>query len=47
MKPVTRYQSVLLFRRSYKPVRIFRFKPGARISITIAPGQFRRGKAIR
>jgi hypothetical protein len=28
MKPVLRYQSQLLFRKSYKPERILRIKPG-------------------
>jgi hypothetical protein len=27
MKPVIRYQSQLLFRRSYKPVRVIRIRP--------------------
>ena len=28
MKPVLRYQSQLLFRKSYKPNRILRIRPG-------------------
>ncbi|MDB6068115.1 MAG: hypothetical protein JWR26_4323 [Pedosphaera sp.] len=27
MKPVIRYQSQLLFRRSYKPIRVIRIRP--------------------
>jgi len=33
MKPVMRYQSQLLFRRSYKPNRVFRTRPIPRLKI--------------
>ena len=36
MKPVIRYQSQLLFRRSYKPTRIIRIRPSP-VSSTYAP----------
>lgn len=38
MKPVIRYQSQLLFRKSYKPSRI-RIKP-AKVSFTFRPMRF-------
>jgi len=38
MKPVTRYQSKLLFRRSYKPIRI-RIKP-AKLTFVFRPAGF-------
>ena len=34
MKPVIRYQSQLLFRRSYKPRRILRIRPAGKLNIT-------------
>ncbi len=37
MKPVMRYQSQLLFRESYKPLRKIRFRPGARLKIVVRP----------
>lgn len=37
MKPVVRYQSQLLFRKSYKPNRLFRKGPMAKPSITFRP----------
>ncbi len=37
MKPVLRYQSQLLFRRSYKPKRILRIRPVARITRVFRP----------
>ena len=30
MKPMIRYQSQLLYRKSYKPVRVIRVRPDAR-----------------
>lgn len=39
MKPVIRYQSQLLFRKSYKPERILRFKP-AKLNIQFRPVRF-------
>jgi hypothetical protein len=38
MKPVTRYQSKLLFRRSYKPNRL-RIKP-AKLTFVFRPARF-------
>ena len=38
MKPVIRYQSQLLFRRSYKPNRI-RIKP-VKVNLTFRPARF-------
>jgi hypothetical protein len=37
MKPVIRYQSQLLYRRAYKPVRTIRFRPVAKPSLTFRP----------
>ena len=34
MKPVIRYQSQLLFRKSYKPNRLIRVRPAAEPSVT-------------
>jgi len=39
MKPVIRYQSKLLFRRSFKPERVLRIKP-ARIQVIFRPARF-------
>ena len=39
MKPVTRYQSKLLFRRSYKPNRILRIKP-TKLTFVFRPVRF-------
>jgi hypothetical protein len=39
MKPVRRYQSQLLFRKSYKPNRILRFKP-TNLKIEFRPVRF-------
>ncbi len=39
MKPVLRYQSQLLFRRSYKPDRFLRIKP-AKVNIEFRPVRF-------
>ena len=39
MKPVLRYQSQLLFRKSYKPERILRIKPG-KVQFTFRPVRF-------
>ena len=36
MKPILRYQSQLLFRKSYKPARILRIRPNAK-SVTFRP----------
>ena len=37
MKPVIRYQSQLLFRKSYKPNRLMRIRPVAKPSATFRP----------
>ena len=37
MKPVTRYQSRLLFRKSYKPNRAIRIRPGAKLNLVFRP----------
>jgi hypothetical protein len=37
MKPVLRYQSQLLFRRSYKPRRAIRIRPIGKLNITFRP----------
>jgi hypothetical protein len=40
MKPVIRYQSQLLYRRSYKPNRILRIKPTAKLRFSFRPVRF-------
>lgn len=37
MRPVIRYQSQLLFRRSYKPTRIIRIRPATGATLTFRP----------
>ena len=37
MKPVIRYQSQLLFRRSYKPKRGIQFRPAAKLNLVFRP----------
>jgi hypothetical protein len=37
MKPVIRYQSQLLFRKSYKPSRTLRIRPGTKLNFTFRP----------
>jgi hypothetical protein len=37
MKPVIRYQSQLLFRKSYKPNRLIRIRPVAKPTVTFRP----------
>jgi len=39
MKPVIRYQSQLLLRKSYKPKRVTRFQPGAVIRVAFRPAR--------
>ena len=39
MKPVTRYQSRLLFRKSYKPARVVRIRPGAKLNFVFRPAR--------
>ena len=40
MKPVLRYQSQLLFRKSYRPNRILRIKPAMKLNFTFRPVRF-------
>ena len=40
MKPVIRYQSQLLFRKSYKPNRIIRIRPAAKLRFSFRPVRF-------
>jgi hypothetical protein len=40
MKPVLRYQSQLLFRKSYKPNRVIRIKPRVKLNLTFRPVGF-------
>ena len=37
MKPLIRYQSQLLFRKSYKPNRVIRIRPTSKPNITLRP----------
>ena len=37
MKPVIRYQSQLLFRKSYKPNRLIRIRSAGKRSVTFRP----------
>ena len=37
MKPVIRYQSQLLFRKSYKPNRVMRIRPSRRLNLVFRP----------
>jgi hypothetical protein len=39
MKPAIRYQSQLLYRRSYKPPRTIRIRPTERINIVFRPAK--------
>ena len=39
MKPVMRYQSQLLFRRSYKPKRVIRIRPIAKLNFVFRPAK--------
>lgn len=39
MKPVLRFQSQLLFRKSYKPNRVIRIKP-AKVNVIFRPVRF-------
>jgi hypothetical protein len=40
MKPVLRYQSQLLFRKSYKPNRIIRIRPATKLRFSFRPVGF-------
>jgi hypothetical protein len=37
MKPIMRYQSQLLFRRSYKPNRAMRIRPTPQLNLVFRP----------
>ncbi len=37
MRPVIRYQSQLLYRKSYKPSRVIRIRPTAKPHVTFRP----------
>ncbi len=37
MRPVIRYQSQLLYRKSYKPSRVIRIRPTAQPNVTFRP----------
>jgi len=37
MKPVIRYQSQLLFRKSYKPNRVLRIRPVTKLNLVFRP----------
>ena len=39
MKPVIRYQSQLLFRKSYKPNRVIRIRPAPRLNLLFRPSR--------
>ena len=39
MKPVIRYQSQLLFRKSYKSNRIIRIRPAAKLNLVFRPSR--------
>jgi len=39
MRPVLRYQSQLLYRRSYKPARILRIRLGAKSRLVFRPSR--------
>ncbi len=40
MKPIVRYQSQLLFRKSYKPNRIVRIRPSEKLNFRFSPVGF-------
>ena len=40
MKPILRYQSQLLFRKSYKPNRVLRIRPVVNLQFTFRPVRF-------
>jgi hypothetical protein len=37
MKPVIRYRSQLLFRKSYKPNRVIRIRPAPKVALIVRP----------
>lgn len=40
MKPVIRYRSQLLFRKSYKPNRLIRISPATKLNFVFRPTRF-------
>jgi len=46
MKPAIRYQSQLLCRRSYKPVRTIRIRPLGKVTFTFRPFKLTRKRRI-
>ena len=39
MKPVIRYRSQMLFRKSYKPNRVIRIRPAQRATLVVRPAR--------
>ena len=39
MKPVIRYRSQLLFRKSYKPSRVIRIRPAQKAALVVRPAR--------
>ena len=39
MKPVIRYRSQLLFRKSYKPNRVIRIRPAPKAALVVRPAR--------
>jgi hypothetical protein len=47
MKPVLRHQSQLLFRKSYKPNRVLRVRPGAKLNLAFRPSCWSSNPSLR
>jgi hypothetical protein len=47
MKPIMRYQSQLLFRKSYKPNRVIRIRPTGKRNLLLRPSRARPETQIR
>jgi hypothetical protein len=39
MKPILRYQSQLLFRKSHKPNRVIRIRPALKLNLVFRPSR--------
>ena len=39
MKPVIRYRSQMLFRKSYKPNRVIRIRPAHKVALIVRPAR--------
>jgi hypothetical protein len=39
MKPIIRYRSLLLFRKSYKPSRVIRIRPAQKAALVVRPAR--------